>query len=295
MNNYQKQFKKDIESIKLNSTEKSELFGNFKKMMSENPAPKNEAVLSPLGSIGFRFSDLRSYAYVSLVVILVAGIGTTSAAEFSTPGDLLYPVKITINDRAVTALAFSPEAKAEAKVALVERRLAEVEDLIASNDEDDEDAQRIKYLEEKIEDYSDEAVEIIKENKEINRNKSIREKKSSENESRKVLTRLGKAIDSHKTFADKAQKDSDNTKDDSIEEENHKTENEEVGGSDEEDKVKVTTETMEATTLMPQAVREDGVESDEEDKESISESIEEIHQDLIDTEAEIREILDAKE
>ena len=276
MNNYQKQFKKDIESIKLNSTEKSELFGNFKKMMSENPAPKNEAVLSPLGSIGFRFSDLRSYAYISMLVILVAGIGTTSAAEFTTPGDLLYPVKITINDRAVTALAFSPEAKAEAKVALVERRLAEVEDLIDRNEEDGENAERIDYLESKIEDYSDEAVEIIRDAKEVNRNKSIREKKDSENESRKVLARLGKAIDSHKIVVDKSENEDASTA--------TQVDNDaiisEINAGDIDD-------SKESTLL---EVKQSGIALKNNSNESVYESLHEISKDLEETQDQLQQL-----
>jgi len=290
MNNYQKQFKKDIESIKLNSTEKSELFGNFKKMMSENPAPKNEAVLSPLGSIGFRFSDLRSYAYVSLVVILVAGIGTTSAAEFTTPGDLLYPVKTIINDRAVTALAFSPEAKAEAKVALVERRLAEVEDLIASNDEDDEDSQRIDYLEAKIERYSDEAVAIIKETKEVNRNKSIREKKDSEDASRKILARLGDAIDSHKAVVDSVEEQEVIEEIETISEESIET------GVDIATEIPTSSETMyleaELTSLEETSIESADDAKNKIQRASISESLTDIDRDLEETENEIREAIE---
>jgi hypothetical protein len=54
------------------------------------------------------------------------------AAEYTVPGDTLYPVKTTINEPVMSSFSlFSPEARAAWKVRVTERRLAEEQILIA--------------------------------------------------------------------------------------------------------------------------------------------------------------------
>ena len=78
-----------------------------------------------------RLKPVRIIVPLFALVFLTGGI-TVFAAEFSLPGDLLYPVKIKAAEPLMSVLAFSDEAKAELSVKFTERRLEEAEELAAS-------------------------------------------------------------------------------------------------------------------------------------------------------------------
>lgn len=69
-----------------------------------------------------------SYALVTLV-LLVTTVGTSFAAEKAVPGDLLYPIKVSVNEPVVGLLAIDPVSKAVWEVKKAERRLAEAQTL----------------------------------------------------------------------------------------------------------------------------------------------------------------------
>lgn len=64
---------------------------------------------------------------IALIVALLLGGSASIAAENATPGDILYPVKTTLNENVRGALSFSSEAKANWSARLAERRLEETE------------------------------------------------------------------------------------------------------------------------------------------------------------------------
>lgn len=70
-----------------------------------------------------------------IVIILLFGLigGTSAFAEKSLPGDLLYWVKININEPAAGVFAFTKEEKTEWQEHLVERRLEEKAKLMQEN------------------------------------------------------------------------------------------------------------------------------------------------------------------
>ena len=61
----------------------------------------------------------------AMVLILVVGGGTAAAAEGALPGDILYPIKVHVNEEMRATLAVSPKAKADWAVDRAERRLEE--------------------------------------------------------------------------------------------------------------------------------------------------------------------------
>lgn len=69
-------------------------------------------------------------AMLLIAVFIISGSGISFAAEGALPGDLLYPVKVTVNEEIRARLAFSDEAKTEWEAARVERRLEEAETLV---------------------------------------------------------------------------------------------------------------------------------------------------------------------
>lgn len=68
-----------------------------------------------------------------LVAVFLAG-GISIGAEASGPGDLLYPVKVGINEEVRGVFDFSQEAKAQWDARRAERRLEEAERLIVSGE-----------------------------------------------------------------------------------------------------------------------------------------------------------------
>ncbi|OGC86670.1 hypothetical protein A3D70_01400 [Candidatus Adlerbacteria bacterium RIFCSPHIGHO2_02_FULL_54_18] len=97
------------------------------------------AVPSPF----FAFSFSR-FVFAPLVLLLVMGIGTVSAAQGALPGDLLYGVKISVNEQVEVALARTPTAKAQTEARLAVRRVAEAEALAGQGRLDDTTTQKIE-------------------------------------------------------------------------------------------------------------------------------------------------------
>lgn len=64
-----------------------------------------------------------------ILALILGGGGVSFAAENALPGDVLYPVKVKVNEEVVAALAFSPEAKVNWEARRLERRLEEAEHL----------------------------------------------------------------------------------------------------------------------------------------------------------------------
>lgn len=107
------------------------------RMSDEEKSAMRARVLAPLragGAPAPMRSPLQWFmmprAFVpALALLVVVGGGTVSAAGGALPGDLLYPVKLSINEKVEEAFAQTPVAKAKVQVAFAERRLMEAEAL----------------------------------------------------------------------------------------------------------------------------------------------------------------------
>ena len=97
-------------------------------------------------------------ALVPLILILSAG-GTAYAAEGALPGDVLYPVKISVNEQMQSALALSPRAKAQVHVSLAGKRLEEAQALAIQGRLD---APSTAQLQTNLEEHAKEAQEFSK-------------------------------------------------------------------------------------------------------------------------------------
>jgi len=72
------------------------------------------------------FASLRRpVVLASIATVVLLGGGTAYAAENTLPGDILYPVKIHINEEVRGTLATSAKSRGEWAIARAERRLAE--------------------------------------------------------------------------------------------------------------------------------------------------------------------------
>lgn len=76
-----------------------------------------------------RFGLLLRVAASGAVGVLLVGVGISYAAENALPGNVLYAVKVEVNERLWTWVAVSQEAQAEWSVVRTTRRLEELEQL----------------------------------------------------------------------------------------------------------------------------------------------------------------------
>lgn len=77
----------------------------------------------------------KKYMPIALIAALMLSVsgGVSYAAEGAAPGDLLYPVKVSVNEKVESSLALSSQAKAVVEAKLATRRLKEAGDLAAEN------------------------------------------------------------------------------------------------------------------------------------------------------------------
>ncbi len=82
---------------------------------------------------------------LALLLLLLVGGGTTGiVAEKSLPGDVLYPVKIHINENFESAVAFTAKSDAEVSVKHAAKRLAEAQKLKEKGKLSSEQSQELK-------------------------------------------------------------------------------------------------------------------------------------------------------
>ncbi len=74
------------------------------------------------------------YMPLAILIALILGGGVSVAAQDALPGEILYPIKVTVNENIRIATTFSAEAKAEFAVERAVRRLEEAEQLYGSGE-----------------------------------------------------------------------------------------------------------------------------------------------------------------
>lgn len=124
-------FFKYLKHTSLTNDEKTQLRQVLSRHVDDNPvrnAGDNRLIIM---EDMFSLFLTKKYMFASIVVFLVLALGggVGYAAEQSLPNDLLYPVKVHINEEVYSALAFSPEAKVDQATNRVERRLEEAHKL----------------------------------------------------------------------------------------------------------------------------------------------------------------------
>jgi len=123
MKKFSEQFHKKATSISLRANEKRELENRLRAYMAYHPLPGMTAAVS-VSKISWysRFFSSKT-AMAFSVFLLLAGI--PAVAERSMPGDVLYPVKVKVNEEVLGTLARSPYEKVEWETKRLERRIAE--------------------------------------------------------------------------------------------------------------------------------------------------------------------------
>lgn len=121
------------ESAKLRLTpgEKTAMKARIFGMPSPAAATPKE---SPYFIFSFQFMQARVLAPLAVFLVVFAGGSTAAAAQGALPGDVLYPIKISVNEAIKVALATTPVARAEVSAELAVRRVEEAE-VLASRGE----------------------------------------------------------------------------------------------------------------------------------------------------------------
>lgn len=125
---------KHVKNISLSSQEKESMFSRIDLYTKENPMKEIVAHPSAWYNLFGQVGQVKGYRYMysalALIVTVFVGAGVTNAAEKSLPGDTLYPVKINVNEKVKSAVAFTSKAKTKVEEEKVIRRLDEVEALV---------------------------------------------------------------------------------------------------------------------------------------------------------------------
>ncbi|MFN3188282.1 MAG: DUF5667 domain-containing protein [Candidatus Paceibacteria bacterium] len=129
MKRFAQQFKKQSEKTKLTAGERFLLREKVTTFMEYHPLPAGEGEVRTLLSLDNVFKTSRvSWKKWStgLGIVTVAFIVTLPAvAEYTVPGDMLYPVKVRINEEVRSTLARTPYEKVEWESKRIERRISE--------------------------------------------------------------------------------------------------------------------------------------------------------------------------
>ena len=129
MNKFFSQLKKEAQAIRLSTREREVMLLALEKVMRPHAPLKSSIRIFPSPYIFFAPRLISSLAFV--LILAVVGGSTAYAAEGAVPGDLLYPIKLNVNETVASAFAVSPEAKATVHARLAERRMQEAESLAA--------------------------------------------------------------------------------------------------------------------------------------------------------------------
>lgn len=125
-----KQLKNVAKDTRLSAVEKAAIKTQLLRYVQAHPV-RAEAFSSHFIPSPFNINNFRNKKTLSAFVIggLLLGSTVSFAAENTVPGDVLYPVKIHINEQVLAVIAVTPQAKADWDVRKAERRLEEVEKL----------------------------------------------------------------------------------------------------------------------------------------------------------------------
>lgn len=152
------QFIKKVKSVKLNESEKTTIKRSVLNFISQNPVrysveqpdlnyksmvPILAKSLIWLQNRGFPIS-FRLIGTMLLIIAVLAGGVVSVGAEKSLPGDILYPVKVGLNEGVKGLLSVSEESKANWEIERVQRRLEEAETLAKDGSLDLEAREKIE-------------------------------------------------------------------------------------------------------------------------------------------------------
>ncbi len=131
------EYLKQLETLKLSESSKTRMrqelsaFADFHAVRVAEDVRSIEKVQSNSVFTLFTTTYTRIMKATLLIALLVGTGGTSFAAQGAVPGDLLYPVKVHVNETVRSAFAVSANAEAELQAQLLGERLEEAQKLAA--------------------------------------------------------------------------------------------------------------------------------------------------------------------
>ncbi len=126
---------KTAQDVRLTTDERERMKRVLSEYVAMKPlrvAPLDRRAPLSYALISFYAFSRKSIAGILVAVLLFSGAGVSFAAENALPGDVLYPIKVQLNEPVVAALSVSQESKVLWNAERAERRLEEAA-LLASN------------------------------------------------------------------------------------------------------------------------------------------------------------------
>ncbi len=122
----------ELHKIQLSADEKQHMLGRIHSHMNAHPMPAKKT--------WYAWLIIPRYQLVRVgfaVFILAMSGGVVLAAEHALPGDILYPVKLNVNEKVEGVFKTTPAAKAAWQEQQAVRRLKEAETLVDQGKLDD--------------------------------------------------------------------------------------------------------------------------------------------------------------
>ena len=133
MSNFNEQIKKEAGLVFLTAKEKEAGRNTIRRFMRTRPIGADAVSNGVYGKRAFSWYFVNTLSiswlrptFAALLIILLVGAGTAFASEGAAPGDILYPIKVSVIEPLWVASAVSAESKARIETRIVERRLEEV-------------------------------------------------------------------------------------------------------------------------------------------------------------------------
>lgn len=127
-----------LSEVKLSQSARTRIAGSLREYASFHPVrvtKQNRFIqqVPVVGPIIHFIKHPKSFMPALLITfMLLAGGSTSLAAQSTLPGDLLYPIKVDVNEKIVSAFALSDGAQASLQAKLAQERLEEAETLAAA-------------------------------------------------------------------------------------------------------------------------------------------------------------------
>ena len=136
---------KKIREIKMTAMEKERIF----ESVINSPVSYEQPIKSPwtvFSFISVMHKNRMAYYGSVFSLAMVLGGGAVFASGNSLPGNVFYPLKVSVVEPIYSALTFSPQAKAEYESHLATRRLVEAETLKSQGKLDKAKEEKLNFL-----------------------------------------------------------------------------------------------------------------------------------------------------
>ncbi|PIR89263.1 MAG: hypothetical protein COU07_02265 [Candidatus Harrisonbacteria bacterium CG10_big_fil_rev_8_21_14_0_10_40_38] len=133
MDNFLEKLNNSMKAVKLDLDRKAEIRHNLLENILKNNGErissfKRHQIKGSIINLKIFTKPMNILVVIALIAAL--GGGTSFAAENTIPGDILYPVKVGVNEKVGTLLHFSEEGKADYATQIASKRLQEFEELV---------------------------------------------------------------------------------------------------------------------------------------------------------------------